>query len=421
MYNIVKLRNTKQFVSWKFWTIGGRGVEIFYERKMTMKANTRNKKNNTIKKIVPAAGMLAISASMLATSTYAWFTMSREVEVQNIQMVATTPEDIQISLGALTGGELNLNSGKLAATSKSASALATVVAPAKDTDWSNTADIGKYYEFGRLIPASSTDGADVFFTPDASGVGKTVKDSAVYIQANGGTDSAGTSYQATAHTYQSKSGATVTEDWVADGSNPAYSKNTGWNTTNDDGYYIDIPVWFRTSSKDTVNLTVQGYVLAGDTAANKVATSTTSQEGITEELRKAVRVAILNSDATDTVSKIVPLTDTGFGTGTAITGNYYNRVSTTANAVKAEGTGASTTTYGEALIGTNSDTIAVTAAAANNNGYGAATKYVIRVWLEGEDQDCWNATAGQDWKIALKFTNPAGDAVPTNNNEPQGG
>lgn len=35
-----------------------------------MKANTKNKKGkSTMKKLVPAAGMLAISATMLATST----------------------------------------------------------------------------------------------------------------------------------------------------------------------------------------------------------------------------------------------------------------------------------------------------------------------------------------------------------------
>lgn len=371
---------------------------------MKAKTNT-NKKSSARKKLIPAAGSLMISAAMLSTSTYAWFTMSREVEVNNIQMVATVPEDIQISLGALTDGELNLNTGTLPATTAKASRAST---PTKDTDWSNTADIGKYYEFGRLIPASSTDGANVFFTPDANGVGKTVKDSAVYIKANGGTDSESKSYQATAHTFQSteKDGSTISSPWAG------YTKNTGWNTTKDDGYYIDIPVWFRTSSKDTVNLTVQGYVLAGDTDANKVATATTNA-AVDEKLFKAVRVAVLNSDASATVSKIIPLTDTGFGTGTAITGNYYNRVSSTANAVQAAGTGASATTYGQALIGTNSDTITVTAAADTNNGYGAATPYVIRVWLEGEDQDCWNATAGQDWKIALKFTNPAGDTVPT--------
>lgn len=371
-----------------------------------MKANIiNNKKNTTMKKIVPAAGMLTISAVMLATSTYAWFTMSREVEVNNIQMVATVPEDLQISLGALTSGELNLSTGTLPATTAKASTAST---PAKDTDWSNTADIGKYYEFGRLIPASSTDGADIFFTPDADGVGKTVKSTAKYYQADGGTDSETKSYQATAHTYQTKSGSTIASDeWSG------YTENIGWNTTKDDGYYIDIPVWFRTSSKDTVNLTVQGYVLAGDSAANKVATSTTALQGVEEELRKAVRVAVLNSDASSSVSKIIPLTDTGFGTGTAITGNYYNRTGQV-GAVASVSNGAAT--YGDPSIGTNTsgtDTITVTPAAASNNGYGDAVKYTIRVWLEGEDQDCWNATAGQDWKIALKFTNPAGDAYPT--------
>jgi hypothetical protein len=380
-----------------------------------MKANVNTKnKSSAKKKLIPAAGSLMISAAMLSTSTFAWFTMSREVEVNNIQMIATVPEDIQISLGALTGGELNLDSGKLAATSMTASALATVGAPAKDTDWSNTADIGKYYEFGRLIPASSVDGSQIFFTPDADGVGKTVKTDAVYLRADGQTDGDSTpiSYQATAHTYQNKSDAAVTEDWVAAGSSPQYTKNTGWNTTKDDGYYVDIPVWFRTSSKDTVNLTVEGYVVVGDTDANKVATKTTALEGVTEELRKAVRVAVLSSDASSSVSKIIDLKDAQTGGNSII--NYYGRKAAN-TAVKAAGTGESTTTYGAVSIGTNTagtDTVAVTAAAADNNGYGAATKYVIRVWLEGEDPDCWNATAGQDWKIALTFKNPNGDPIP---------
>ena len=36
-------------------------------------------------------------------------------------------------------------------------------------------------------------------------------------------------------------------------------------------------------------------------------------------------------------------------------------------------------------------------------GYGGAVKYYIRVWLEGEDEACWNANAGQDFQINLKF------------------
>ncbi|WP_294469536.1 hypothetical protein [uncultured Ruminococcus sp.] len=331
--------------------------------------------------------------------------MSREVEVKNIQMVATVPEDIQISLGALTGGELNLNTGYLAETSKTASALATVAAPAKDTDWSNMVDMGKYYEFGRLIPASSVDGVDVFFTPDANGVGKTVKTDATFIQANGGTDSADISYQATAHTFTAAEANGATTPWGVTGK--LYTPNTGWNTTNDDGYYIDIPIWFRTSSKSQVDLQVQGYVLPGDTDASKP-TAASSVTGYEDTLCKAVRVAILDSTAANSVSKIIPLTDTNFGTGTAITGNYYNRAGQVGAVAGDDGS------YSAPDIGVlATDTIAVTAATSSQNGYGTPIKYVIRVWLEGEDQDCWNATAGQDWKIALKFTNPAGDPIPT--------
>lgn len=38
-----------------------------------------------------------------------------------------------------------------------------------------------------------------------------------------------------------------------------------------------------------------------------------------------------------------------------------------------------------------------------NTGYGDAVKYYIRVWLEGEDEACWNANAGQDFQVNLKF------------------
>ena len=46
-------------------------------------------------------------------------------------------------------------------------------------------------------------------------------------------------------------------------------------------------------------------------------------------------------------------------------------------------------------------------------GYGAAKKYYIRVWLEGEDFECWNANAGQDFTISLKFSKIGAEAVPT--------
>nr|MCR5147533.1 hypothetical protein [Eubacterium sp.] len=61
----------------------------------------RKDKKKSSKKIAAAFSMFALSAAMLGTATYAWFTMSREVEVKNIQLTATTPEDIQLSLGEI--------------------------------------------------------------------------------------------------------------------------------------------------------------------------------------------------------------------------------------------------------------------------------------------------------------------------------
>jgi hypothetical protein len=50
-----------------------------------MKTNAK-RKNSAMKKLIPAAGMLALSASMLATSTYAWFSMNKDVTVTGMSV-----------------------------------------------------------------------------------------------------------------------------------------------------------------------------------------------------------------------------------------------------------------------------------------------------------------------------------------------
>ena len=59
------------------------------------------KKNSVKMKLLSAAGMLAISAAMLATSTYAWFSMNKEVSVTGLQTKAVAEDGILI--GAYTG------------------------------------------------------------------------------------------------------------------------------------------------------------------------------------------------------------------------------------------------------------------------------------------------------------------------------
>lgn len=420
-----------------------------------MKNNDKRKGNNT-KKLIPAAGMLALSASMLATSTYAWFTMSREVEVNNIQMTATTPEDIQISLGkiydngntpaattsedySLTGstGWLKLVNGEAEAPREG---TGNSVDPKHELDWSNSADISKYYEFGKLIPASSTDGANVFYTPDAGGVGRTLKASASFYQAaegltaykTGGAAAVGNnedSAKATAHILTSSeirgNNATL---WSAAGG--GYTKSTEWKATNDDGYYIDIPVWLRTSSKEAPKIYVTGYVTD----------KTEEDKNDTDDLYKAVRVAILDSsgaadkgclaltDGGDTI--IDPITGnashvaafpanlTAAAANILDSNNYNNRAGDNTGKIYAVNATTMTAVNGVAATSNQKEVshgeITVNNAAADNNvatltagtgtEYGASTKLIVRIWLEGEDINCWNENAGQDWNIALKFS-----------------
>ncbi len=55
------------------------------------------KKNSAKRKLIPAAAMLCISAAMLATSTYAWFTMNKEVSVKGMQVKATAEQGLLIN------------------------------------------------------------------------------------------------------------------------------------------------------------------------------------------------------------------------------------------------------------------------------------------------------------------------------------
>lgn len=406
-----------------------------------MKEKT-TKKHSAAKKLIPATCMLLVSALTLVSSTYAWFTMSREVEVQNIKMTATVPEDIQLSLGvlgststaAVTDGSVRLadNSGYLVNLTQNATNAdnGTVTAPTGNNDnsyyWSNTADISHYYTFGKLIPASSKTGEDVYFTPDANGVGKTVKDDASFYMAADGTtpykadvtnityasDGTGFSAMATAHAVTSASDKWGDKDTASNG----YTAASEWLVTHDDGYYVDIPVWLRTSSISGAELKVSAYVIP------QGATTTTAAAEGDRDLYKAVRVAILNADGTAR-SNIIPVAN-GLGndykvvstpySGSSIVDTYGDKINQgTGSAVSngvANATGAlsSTNIYEAYTAYTANASVASLAAPTISNGvktseYGAATKIWIRVWLEGEDPDCWNDNAGQDWSINLKF------------------
>lgn len=334
------------------------------------------KKNS--KRLYSAFFMFLLSLTMLISATYAWFTMSREVEINGIQMTATMPEDIQISLGEITNASetncLAKNGGYLSGE-----------APSSIYDWSNTADIGHYYSFGKLMPASSTNGETIYYTPDTTGVGRTLKPNAAFYAATA-------TEAATSH--------------LNDGSEWTPTSSIAWDETNDDGYYIDIPVWIRTSAQEDIDLYVCGYVTD----------KTEENNEDDDDIYQAVRVAILTSEEAEN-GGCLTLADggdeaieanteahtvafpTSIDDGILDSDNYNNRTTGASgiNAVSAD-----TPAWSE-ITKNDGSTVVATLEAGDGKNYGEATKLIVRIWLEGEDGNCWNANVGQDWQIALKF------------------
>lgn len=443
-----------------------------------MKKTTTAKRSSAQKKLIPAAGALMVSAAMLGTSTFAWFTMSREVQVTGLNMTATVPEDLQISLGAIykaNNSAIAVEGDKLSLANSTGTIYGddgTAAAPQNTWDWASSADISAYYQFGKLMPASSRDGATIFYTADATGSGRTVSNVAKYFAANSGLTAwaaGGTatptgdqdSAKAKLHAITSKSGAqkdTGTDKWDPSGADgTTYIKATSWEDTNDDGYYVDIPIWLRSSATEDINVKVEGYVLPQSGNTGKTDTQI--------ELYRSVRVALLNGDTQGikpasgsatavtagsvvNTNNILPLVDaldktkvdgdskyteitniTNPFTATAANPSildsaiYHERTSATgadlyavneltaytAEQISGDKTGhlvngdkyGTYTTY-TAYDGTSA--VATVKANTTSDAYGDAKMLWIRVWLDGEDEECWNDNAGQDWAISLKFT-----------------
>lgn len=315
---------------------------------------TNEKKNTSAKKkLIPAVAMLTTSAVMLSTATYAWFTMSREVEVTGIKLTATTPQTIEISLGQAT-------------TSNTLTHGVEATAPNSDDMWTHTAATGSVYQdFGKLIPVSSVDGFNMFYTEKATENGKKVSD--VPNPFTKAETAVGWEFKECGKS--AETGAVVNA-----------AENDG------SGYYLDIPVWFRTTSTDAVTLGLE------------VEIKNSSDDDTKSVLYKAARVAILPE--TKSAQKV--FSETG--------AKYYKdgKAVATAGATLAASYGdvsaaTEATVTGGKVTNPDATTQVATVTASTGTGYGGAVKYYIRVWLEGEDEACWNANAGQDFVINLKF------------------
>lgn len=363
-----------------------------------MKRN--NAQNSSAKKkLIPAVAMFTASAVMLSTATYAWFTMNRDVQVTGLTMQATASDGLEISLGSMG------DTGK----------TPSITAPGKDDlSWKRAIEFADYYEgVGKLKPASSDDALDIYKVDETKvyAGGHAVEENA-NITAATKKDSATMKLKTTT----SNEALTVLEDST--------------DTVNS-GYYIDVPMWIRSSTNE---------------ADTNVYCTVTITDGKTESenLMKAVRVAIIPTASGANSEAIKGGTNEGsatpaWSTDTATTSNaktlmdgatsatifglddatyHEKKVINAIGAYTVDGLGTTTVVKAADKLSdntkfskpTNNKDAATTPAtavftlpkAAENDYAGCA--FVARVWLEGESKYCEDATANQDWQIDFHFS-----------------
>ena len=66
--------------------------------------------NKNARKLIPAVAMLLVSASMLSTASYAWFSMNNKVTANGMKVDIVAPGSIEIS-NTIESNEVKFTSG----------------------------------------------------------------------------------------------------------------------------------------------------------------------------------------------------------------------------------------------------------------------------------------------------------------------
>lgn len=317
--------------------------------------------NAPMKRIAASATMLAVSAAMLGTSTYAWFTMNKEVQVNGLALRTKTSSNLLISSNNEEGSykEDTLVEGRQA-----------LLEPVS----SKTAKTGTFY-----------------YTLDAAENG-----SKAHIPS--GTSNLYTLYNETA---TANSSAAAAGKYHHDAAfNTAYGIDATAGAFNTAYGYIDYVFYLKatgTVDDQEIRMTKCDLDLAPDNTADPL------NYGALGTGDNAWRVALFATDITanggkgnsgtngaavgqidpagdgETAKAILKLADAAYFDGTAVE--------------DADSKGAVTT--GSGVIGTI------------DAGETAYYKVLIRVWLEGEDTSCntktYAALEDGQWKLDLDF------------------
>ncbi len=318
-----------------------------------MKSGQNSSNQAAIKRIVPAVAMFALSAVMLSSSTYAWFTMNKEVEMKGLNMSATVGSGMEIALASVNG-ENEINGG------------APDEEDTNEKGWKSSVVAAQYYKnIGKLRPASSTNGERLFDATDASDGGKKANN---YKEITLGD---ATMAQTELHT--------------------ALSADTNIGNAGNVGYYVDIPVYLRTNKTGSGEESIycKMKIQKRDDAGNIIAATS-------DDLYKAVRIAFIKDGSS--TGKIFGVDDTYYNGGAANDVGEGKRESVSVETSCVTVTGAFTD-----IDGVDSGLTIPLAAGTESDKYGDLA-FKVRVWIEGESKFCSDSTAGQNWNIDLAFS-----------------
>jgi len=313
------------------------------------------KKTSAKKKLLPAAGMLALSAAMLASSTFAWFTMNKEVSVTGMELKAHSEEGLLINEVKLATSGTWDNEAKAAET-----ATGFELRPASTsnlTTWwhansKKSADEAGVDATGDTVEVDS--GTHAIYTDISS-----IEDETII-----GAENAGSGAKATGNT-QAETHVFYTDA----------SYGTAGSYQNGEGYYVRYTYYLKSSGQAALNVSaLQAQVKA-----------TLKEGGSAAALDNSLRVGIkygttgmkIFAPVKNTVASPNGTATTGPDTSYGVTKDVKAQASDTVQPVVASATG-QYTAY--TAINTSAETIP----SVTTDG----EPVFVYVWFEGEDTNC---------------------------------
>jgi hypothetical protein len=331
--------------------------------------------NSPMKRIAASATMLAVSAAMLGTSTYAWFTMNKEVEVTGLTMKTKVGANLLISENNVEGdySANRMVSGRKALlepvstiSGKTGEFFYTLDAKASGQKDHAATDTGKAY-VAYSEAKTPADGTATNTNSTCAAAGKYYYDDA-FTRAYGvapSTDEYGTAYGYVDYVF--------------------YLKATGDQADQQ----------LRMTACDLNYTYPSGVTLPDGTTA------------VDADVDNAWRIAVFASDITANGGK-------GNSGAAGSTGDTIGKLDPAASAARSilAPTGAVNWEAGKAVKdATHTDSVLTpgTAVVIDNDIDSGVTKYykvLVRVWLEGEDKSCNSSTYAKltdAWSLDLEF------------------